>query len=151
MDGCYVWTTDLKESEISDRETYRKYKDLKYVEENFRTLKTTFLNMRPLYVRTETSTRGHLLVTMLAYMIVRELRANWKHLNKTVKEGLDELSLLCRNEMVLSSTQKIDCIPEPNESMTALLKAANVPFLIHCKEVNVPVVTRHKVRKDAKS
>lgn len=151
LDGCYVWTTDLNKEEISDREVYKRYKDLKYVEEDFRTLKTTWLEMRPLYVRTEESTRGHLFVTMLAYMIIKELRANWKELNKTMQEGLRELSLLCRNHMVFPSNQKIDCIPEPNESMAVLLRSANVPLLAQYKEVHVPVITRCKVRKLVKS
>lgn len=147
MDGCYVWTTNLSVEELSDRDAYNRYKDLKYVEEDFRSLKTTFLEMRPIHVRTEESTRGHLLVTMLAYMIIRELRANWVHLDTTVKEGLKELSGLCRNQIVFPNTQKIDCIPEPNERMSVLLKAAKVSMPKHHEEISVPVVARHKVKK----
>lgn len=151
MDGCYIWTTDLSENEVSDREVYERYKDLKFVEDDFRTLKTEFLEIRPIFVRTEESTRGHLLVSMLAHMIVRELRTNWKQFNKTVQEGLMELSLLCRNYIAFTNGNKIDCIPEPSESMESLLKALNVSLPNHHEEVKVPVVTRQKVRKAAKN
>lgn len=147
MDGCYVWTTDLSEDEASDREVYERYKDLKYVEDDFRTLKTTLLEIRPIYVRSEESTRGHLLVTMLAHMLVRELRAQWMKFDKTTSEALDEISLLCRDYIILPSGRKIDCIPEPNESQAGLLQAINVTIPHHFEEVDVPVVTRRKVRK----
>jgi transposase len=149
MDGCYIWTTDLSEDEASDREVYERYKDLKYVEDDFRTLKTSFLDVRPLYVRTKESTKGHLLVTMLAHMIVKELRSLWTEFNKTVYEALDELSMLCRNYIVFSNGHRVDCIPESTQSMEELLRAANVTMPNHLEEIKVPVVTRHKIRKFA--
>jgi transposase len=48
------------------------------VETAFRTCKTTHLEVRPVFVRTEASTRGHVLVVMLAYLIVRALKRAWK-------------------------------------------------------------------------
>lgn len=113
-------------------------------------MKTTFLEIRPIYVRTEESTKGHLLVSMLAHMIVRELHDKWLEFNKTVIEGLTELSLLCRNYILFPSGHKVNCIPEPNENMIALLQAACITMPNHLEEVKVPVVTRHKVRKSAK-
>jgi len=149
MDGCYIWTTDLSEKETSDREVYERYKDLKYVEDDFRTLKTTFLEIRPIYVRTEESTRGHILVSMLAHMIVRELRSAWVKFDKTVHEALSELSFLCRNYILFPNGKKVSCIPEANESMAALLHAAQITLPNHHEEIIVPVVTRRKVRKSA--
>lgn len=149
MDGCYIWTTDLSEQEVSNREIYERYKDLKYVEDDFRLFKTCFLEIRPIFVRTEESTRGHLVVIMLAHMILRELRSKWLHLNKTVEESLSELSLLCRQTIQYSNGKKMDCIPVPNEGMNELLKAIEVVIPKSIEELKVPVVTRHKIREFA--
>lgn len=149
MDGCYIWTTDLPESVLSDREVYERYKDLKYVEDDFRLFKTTFLDVRPIFVRKEESTRGHLLVVMLAHMILRELRRRWVNLDKTVYEALTELSLICRNTINFSGGQTLTCIPEPNETMVRLLKSAKITLPKSLEEVKVSVVTRRKVRKAA--
>jgi transposase len=150
FDGCYVWTTDWTEEQVSTREIYEQYKNLKHVEEDFRTFKTTFLEIRPIFVRSEESTRGHLLVVMLAHMIIRELRKAWESFNKTVEEGLGELSLLCRQTIKYSGGKAIDCIPVPNQGMSKLLKTLNINMPQAIEEKTVRVVTRRKVRKSAK-
>lgn len=151
FDGCYVWTTDWAEEQISNREIYELYKNLKYIEEDFRTFKTTFLEIRPIFVRSEESTRGHLLVVMLAHMIVQELRKAWRSTNKTVAEVLVELSLLCRQTIEYSGGRAIDCIPIPNHGMSELLKALKIVMPQSLEEKKVTVVTRRKVRKSAKN
>ena len=45
-----------------------RHKDLAEVERAFRTSKTGHLEVRPVYVRKEENTRGHVLVVMLAYL-----------------------------------------------------------------------------------
>ena len=149
FDGCYIWTTDWGDSELSDEEVYKHYKDLKYVEDDFRSLKTAFLEIRPIHVRTKKSTEGHLLVTMLAHMILRELRKAWNPFNKTVAEILQELHLICRNTVQIGDNQKIECISTPNTEMAALLKAINVE-ISNISPVDVHVVSRRKVRVGVK-
>lgn len=147
LDGCYIWTTDLTDKEASDREIFERYKDLKYIEDDFRTFKTNFLEVRPIFVRSEESTRGHLVVVMLAHMILRELRTSWSHFNKTVEEILNELSFLCRQTIQYTGGKTLEYIPRPNENMNALLSAVNVTMPNSIQELKVKVVTRHKVRK----
>lgn len=149
FDGCYIWTTSWPEEQLSDREVYEHYKNLKYIEDDFRNFKTTFLEIRPIFVRTEESTRGHLLVVMLAHMILRELRKGWESFNKTVGEALTELSYLCR-QTIRFSDKTIECIGTPNQTMSQLLEAIKVTMPNRIEEQRVPVVTRHKVRKDVK-
>jgi len=149
FDGCYVWTTDWKESDLSDQEVYQHYKNLKYIEDDFRTFKTSFLEIRPIFVRSEASTRGHLLVIMLAHMILRELREAWKEFNVTVEEGLTQLSMLCRNTIKIGESQ-INIISTPNSEMSKLLNAINVHMPNQLNEVNVPVVSRVKTRISVK-
>ena len=66
--------------------------DLALVEKAFHDCKTTVLEVRPVFVRREEGTRGHVLVVMLAYMIIRRLREAWSNMNLTVKEGLSQLA-----------------------------------------------------------
>jgi len=146
-DGCYVWTTDLLEEEISDKEIYDKYKDLKYVEDAFRDMKTEFLEIRPVHVRSKKSTQGHLLVTMLAYMILKVLKAAWSDLNITVEEGLEQLSLICQNTMKFASGAEVNYIPEPCEDVLELLKQLNLKLPKTIERVAVPVVTRKKLNE----
>jgi transposase len=63
-------------------------KELAMVETAFRTCKTTHLEVHPVFVRTEANTRGHVLVVMLAYLIVRALKKAWKDFDLTEEEGL---------------------------------------------------------------
>src|SRR3972149_6968174 len=74
LDGCYVIKTDLKENEADTYLVHDRYKDLTEVEKVFRGCKTVNLEVRPVYVRKEESTRGHVFVVMLAYLIIRRLR-----------------------------------------------------------------------------
>ncbi len=147
FDGCYIWTTDLSKDELNDREVYERYKDLKYVEDDFRSFKTNFLEVRPIFVRSEASTRGHLVVVMLAHMILRELRRAWTHFDGTVDELLGKLNLLCLNTIQFSDGRKTQYIPIPDDQGTALLKAVDMTMPRNLEERKVPVVTRRKVRK----
>ncbi len=74
LDGCYVIKTDLPKDVADKQIIHNRYKDLAEVERAFRTFKTGFLEVRPVYVQTEKSTRGHVLVVMLSYIIVSRLR-----------------------------------------------------------------------------
>jgi transposase len=99
LDGCYVLKTDLKKTEAPKETVQARYKDLALVEWAFRTCKTTHLEMRPIYVRKKSRTRGHALVVMLAYMLVRELAGCWAGLDLTVREGLRDLGTLTATEL----------------------------------------------------
>lgn len=146
-DGCYIWTTEVTEDEASDQEIYNRYKDLKYVEDDFRTFKTNFLEIRPIHVRTPESTKGHLFVTMLAHLIVRELRQAWREENVTVQEGLEILSNICQNSIRCSDEVSIKMISNPSEPAARLLEALKIKLPKTIKEANVCVVTRKKTRK----
>lgn len=94
LDGCYVLKTDLSKKKISAKNAHDRYKDLSKVEEGFRTMKTGLLETRPYFVRKEKSTRGHVFIVMLAYMIVQELKKLWSNIDITIEEGISELSCL---------------------------------------------------------
>ena len=98
LDGCYVIKTDLLGEWATTQVVHDRYKDLALVEQNFRTSKTVELEMRPVHVRLESSTRGHVLVVMLAHRLIQEIQQCWAAENLTVQEALDELSSLWRKD-----------------------------------------------------
>ncbi|MGH9058541.1 MAG: IS1634 family transposase, partial [Acidimicrobiales bacterium] len=53
------------------------YKDLKFNEAGFRSLKAIDLDIRPVYHRTETRVRAHVLICMLALYLTWHLRRAW--------------------------------------------------------------------------
>lgn len=148
LDGCYVLKTDLPNNAASAETVHGRYKDFSMVETAFRTMKTTHLEVRPVYVRTEPSTRGHVLVVMLAYLIVRELRKLWNDLDLTVEEGLSQLACLCSIKMRVGAKQTmVQKIPTPDQISSNLLKAAGVTLPKVLPSRDICVVTRKKTRK----
>ena len=55
---------------------------------------TGMLEIRPVYVRKESRTRGHVLVTMLAYMMAQSLQTAIAPLNLTTTAALDYVAQL---------------------------------------------------------
>jgi hypothetical protein len=66
LDGCYVLKTNLEKSKNLSKEIiHDRYKALSEVEWAFRTQKTGYLEVRPIFVRKQARTRAHLLITDL--------------------------------------------------------------------------------------
>src|SRR3972149_3345194 len=147
LDGCYAIKTDLPKSAADKQIIHDRYKDLTLVEKIFRNCKTTFLEVRPVFVRTEKSTRGQVLTVMLAYMIVRYLQQAWNEFDLTVEEGLNQLSTLTSIEMKVKDQQSVLKIPKPREQSGNLLKALNIkmPTALHHKAVSA--ATKKKLQK----
>jgi hypothetical protein len=122
LDGCYVIRTDLPESVADKHQVHARYKSLAQVEQAFRRSKTVELQMRPVHVRRESSTRGHLLVVMLAYLLMQELGKRWAGLDLTVSEGLDRLNTYC----TVKIGGVLQMLLEPRQDVQELLTAANL-------------------------
>jgi len=142
LDGCYALKTDLPAETASKQVVHDRYKDLTAVEMAFRTSKTVHLEMRPVYVRTEDHTRGHVLVVMLAYLIRRELSRAWAGLNVTVEEGLAQLATLCSMEVKVEGGASCLRIPAPRDGSRALLKPLSVRLPETLPHLGTRVVTR---------
>jgi len=151
LDGCYCLKTDLSKKHASKETVHNRYKDLSQVEWAFRTSKTSMLEARPIYVRLASRTRGHLLVVMLAYLIVRELADCWYKMDVTVEEALDELKSLCTTRVVLKGTSVMHNIPKPRKSVQRLLDAAGVTLPKTIADRGVEVSTRKKLTAERKT
>jgi transposase len=147
LDGCYVLKTDVPKEMSPKEEIHERYKDLALVENAFRTCKTVSLELRPLYVRLSASTRGHVLVVMLAYMIVQELKRLWKEMEVTVEEGLKHLSTLTEQKVVFPDGLKVSKIPFPSEQNRKLLEAAGITLPPYLANSDVTVATYKRKRK----
>ncbi len=149
LDGCYCIKTDLPK-EVDKEIIHARYKDLKYVEADFRNSKTVFLEVRPIFLRKEFRTKGYLLVTMLACKVIRRLQMLWKDFDLTVAEALNQLTSLC-SQQIVSAEISINKTPTPNHLQQELLTAANIvlPSILTARTANV--VTRKKLNSARKS
>jgi transposase len=144
LDGCYAIKTDLS-AKIATAETiHNRYKDLVEVERAFRTFKNGHLETQPTFVRTELSTRGHVFVVMLAYLVERELQQYWRHLETTVAGGIDELGSLRGTEITIGQAT-CQQVPEPTGLTKRLLNAADIrlPEVLNLRKIHV--ATRKKL------
>jgi hypothetical protein len=147
LDGCYVLKTDLLPSMANKEEIHARYKDLAKVERAFREMKMEQLELRPLHVRRKSSTRAHVLVVMLAYMITRELGRLWKDIDLTVQEGLHSLSMLTEDYVKFPNGLVMARIPQPSGLNQELLKAAGVEIPPYLYPNEVDIHTYKQTRK----
>ena len=147
LDGCYVIKTDLLEAWATTQVVHDRYKDLALVEQNFRTSKTVELEMRPVHVRLEASTRGHVLVVMLAHRLIQELQQCWAGENLTVQEGLSQLSSLCVTEVIVNGTVRDQLVPEGRAQVKRLLALAKVQMPKKLHYTGSIVATRKQLKE----
>jgi hypothetical protein len=153
LDGCYVLKTDLRAEQADMHTVHARYKDLALVEQAFRTSKTVELEMRPIHVRLESSTRGHALVVMLAYRLVRELARRWVDLDLTVGEGIRQLATLCVTEIIADGQVRCGSVPEPRPEVAQLIALSGVkmPALIQPRKAKVATKKKLPTRRIKRS
>ncbi len=86
LDGIYVIRTPLPAADLDAAGTVTAYKNLKYVERDFRHIKPGDLDLRPVFHRLEKRVRGHVLICMLAAYLTWHLRQAWAPLTYTDEE-----------------------------------------------------------------
>ncbi len=149
LDGCYVMVTDLDAKQADAQTIHDRYKDLARVERGFRMSKTGHLELRPIYVRSEKSTRGHVFVVMLAYLIRRELERAWSGLDLTVEEGLDALKTLCAMTVTIGDGHRLHQVPTPRAQSQQLFDALEiqVPPALPSRALRVATKTKLPTRR----
>lgn len=83
LDGVYVVRTSVAAGDLGAPEVVESYKRLCYVEQDFRSLKTVDLELRPIRHRLTERVEAHALICMLAQYIVWHLRKAWAPLTFT--------------------------------------------------------------------
>jgi hypothetical protein len=83
LDGFYVLRTPIPAAELDAAAVVTAYKNLKYVERDFRHLKSDDLDLRPVFHRLEERVRAHVLICMLACYLTWHLRQAWAPLTFT--------------------------------------------------------------------
>ncbi len=100
-----------------------RYQDLAKVERDWRSLKTGFLEIRPLFLHKANRTRAHALICMLVLKIVREMEqrlvARFGTTDTdphaiTLPEALAALSRLCLQTYPLENGLTITRLPRPD-------------------------------------
>ena len=83
LDGFYVLRTPVPAHEMDAPAVVAAYKNLKYVERDFRHIKSDDLDLRPVFHRLEERVRAHVLICMLACYLTWHLRQAWAPLTFT--------------------------------------------------------------------
>jgi len=149
-DGCYAIKTDITTKDLSTDEIHSRYKDLASVEKAFRTMKTTLLEMRGIYVRKENRTRAHVFVIMLAYLIAHHLQQSWYDVEATVEEGIAELASICSLSMSLPGGVTWQTIPSPRPLGLILLNKLGISLPPSLTSRKAIVATTKKLVKERK-
>jgi len=136
--------TALSKDKAKAKTVHDRYKDLANIEQGFRTMKTGLLETRPVYVRKEKRTRGHVFVVMLAYIIIQELKRVWAEIDVKIDEGISELIAITSEEIRIGKIS-YQQIPEPRELGIRLLKAAKVSLPEVLPHRDIKVATRKKL------
>jgi hypothetical protein len=83
LDGFYVLRTPVPAAELDAPGVVTAYKNLKYIERDFRSIKADDLDLRPVFHRLEERVKAHVLICMLACYLTWHLRRAWAPLTYT--------------------------------------------------------------------
>jgi transposase len=133
--GCYVVTTDVASAAMSTEQVHDSYLSLQKVERDFRTLKTGLLEVRPVWVRKESRTRGHVFGCLLALKLSRQMERRLRaafgttatHPQAiTLPDAMTALSRLCLLHYTVDEKTTVTKLPQPDARQAAILSALGV-------------------------
>jgi len=137
LDGCYVIKTQAPKEVLDKKTAHDRYKDLSMVEFAFRTMKTTMEEIRPVFVRKEERTRGHVFVVMLAYMILKYISDRIYSLGYTRKFAIESLDKIQYIEYNFKG-QTIKVPPKKlSKHQQEILKAIDVELKVAKKKISI--------------
>ena len=134
LDGCYVLETDVAGEQMDAATVDARYRDLQRVERDFRLMKTTLLELRPIFVRKANRTRGHVFCAMLALKIAREFDIGLKAAfgstaddsrALTLADALHTLSRLCFQRYDAEG-QSFLTLPQVDQKQAAIFNAMGI-------------------------
>jgi hypothetical protein len=119
-----------------------RYRDLQKVERNFRTVKTTFLEIRPIFLRKAERTKAHVFVAMLALKITRRFEAD---LHRTFGSTEDDPAAITPDDALVAlgrltylystdrNGQRHTHLPRPDDQQAKILDAIGLSFPLKAK------------------
>ena len=122
-------TTSLTDTTKHTKEDiHQAYKTLIKVENAFKTLKTEFLEIRPLYLKTDKRIKGHVALSMLAYNITLKLKSYTNEAKLDFKSTIRKLSTVQTTLNTINSAIKFETIPTVCENLQRLFLKMNIKF-----------------------
>jgi hypothetical protein len=146
LDGCYLLETDVPKALLDAKTVDERYRDLQKVERNFRTVKTTFLEIRPIFVRKAERTKAHVFAAMLALKITRQFEADLREAFGTVGEDEEAITpddaLVALGRLTYLYTtdrngQRHAHLPRPDAHQGKILNAIGLSFPLKPKAVKL--------------
>lgn len=136
LDGCYALCTDLPAETMSAATVDARYRDLTRVERDFRAMKTGMLEVRPIFLQKAARTQGHVLVTMLALKLYRQLdqcltaamgTTDDNRYALTADDALDALSRMCFRRCSIAG-QTLLTLPHPDLTQQRIFNALDLRY-----------------------
>ncbi len=131
LDGCYVVETDVNDNKMDKKGVWDRYGDLQKVERDFRRMKTALIEVRPIFVRKEERTKGHVFISMLSLKIARLMESRLYNVFQTnresddavtVEDAVNALSRLCLQHYHIGK-QTVTGLPKPDGYQQKILDA----------------------------
>jgi hypothetical protein len=133
--GCYVVVSDVSKDRMSGQQVHDNYVGLQKVERDFRTMKTGLLEVRPVFVRRESRTRGHVFACMLALKVSREMERRLQSAfgttdsdahTITLPDALVALNRLCLLNYPIDADTTVTRLPKPDDRQKQILTALGI-------------------------
>ena len=130
--GCYALTTDVTPAKLDAEQVHTSYMALEKVERDFRAIKTGLLEVRPIFVRKEGRTRGHVFCCMLALKLAREMERRLRAAFGTTETNPDAITLLaalgrlCLLHWPVEGENIVTKLPLPDQSQQEILAAFGI-------------------------
>jgi hypothetical protein len=113
LDGFYVLRTPVPADELGAAAVVTAYKNLKYVERDFRHIKSDDLDLRPVFHRLGERVRAHVLICMLACYLTWHLRRAWAPLTFTDQDPPAPASPVAAARRSAAAQAKASCQHDP--------------------------------------
>lgn len=134
LDGCYVIKTTVPKEQMSKETVVARYKSLSQVEQAFRAMKSTALEIRPIFHHRDDRIKAHAFLCMLAYYVlwhvterleplfaeqaqaIEQGKIERKDRRWTMESVLETLRMRCRHEIQCQGAQFVrDMDPTPDQ------------------------------------
>lgn len=134
LDGCYIIRSNVDSKEMLAIDIVKSYKELIFVENAFRNLKTVQLEIRPIYHKRDHRIRAHVFLCMLAYYVQWHMQQRLRSLTeKSMGKNrrwifsniMETLKQITKNTVQVAETTVFK-ISQPTKDQKMILKFLKV-------------------------